>query len=414
MNELKPGGHAVAETNPDGIAEADVVIGLFASGNAANMELAVAKASGGARRYYPGLRTVLACSDAASSDGTREAFLAAPSETPKIYMTTSPREGSKKFCFFNVVELASRLKAKAVVTFEARITTTKKTWFPRLLDPILKNGACFTSPIYSRHPFDLPITHLLSYPLFRALFGRRIRNPHLGDAAFSGSLNAVYMNSAWPLEPDFSSVELATAALAVSHGPVFQSFMADPRVGSSRRHIDLGVSEEFCATLRSFYELMILYPKLWKKSRNSRPTPITGTDLKGDVLPPRELLGDQKSYLALIADAARSTRDVWEKEFPAHLPLWQALRDPSPAGVKVTAAQWADLVYSGAAAYRSAGGGQAGGKIVAALMPVFIVRLLEYKRVSATATASQTSAHTENEAVVFEKAKPGLIARWKD
>ncbi|MDR1079622.1 MAG: hypothetical protein LBQ79_01315, partial [Deltaproteobacteria bacterium] len=79
MKEIAVGGHAALEVNPDGVRQADVVIGLFSANDAANIELAVAKASGGAARYRPELKSVLVCSDAASEDGTREAFLSVPS-----------------------------------------------------------------------------------------------------------------------------------------------------------------------------------------------------------------------------------------------------------------------------------------------------------------------------------------------
>ncbi|MDR1038802.1 MAG: hypothetical protein LBR80_01290 [Deltaproteobacteria bacterium] len=414
MSVFTAGGHSALEVNPDGVREADIVLALFSADNAENMEFAVAKASGGAARYHPELKSVLVCADAASGDGTRDAFFKAPSETPRLYVSTSedPAERTKRICFFNAVETAARLKAKYVVTFDASTVTLKKTWLPRLLDPLIKNGACYTSPLYSRHLFDLPVTYLLSYPMFRALFGRRIRNPHLGDLAFTGELNSVFLESAWPAEPDFCSTELAAAAIAVSHGPVFQSFMGDPRVGKERLPVDISIGESFCRTLASFYQLMELYPELWKKPRNSRPTPVTGADLKAEILPPRELVGPPGAFTALISNSARETREIWEGEFASHLPLWQVLKDPPAGGVKVPAADWADLVYRGAAAYRCLTDRRE--MVVRALMPVFLARLLEFKLLTSAPSASAVPSQIEAECVVFEKAKPKLVALWGD
>ncbi|MDR1035261.1 MAG: hypothetical protein LBT40_01405 [Deltaproteobacteria bacterium] len=415
MKELAVGGHTALEVNPEGVREADVVMGLYAWNDAANMELAVAKCSGGAVRYRPDLRSVLVCSDMASEDGTREAFLSVPSETPRIYVSTSAEraERTRRGSFFNIVSAAHRLGARAVVTFAASTATLKKTWFHRLLDPVLDNGACFTSPLYSRHAFDLPITYLLSYPFFRALFGRRIRNPHLGDCAFSGELNEVFLNTrTWPDEPHFCSTELATAAIASSRGPVFQSFMGDPRVGRERLPVDASIGEDFCKTLRSFYQLMAIYPEMWKKPRNSRPTPVIGAGIKGDILPPRQLVGAPAAFLPLIANGIRESRGIWESEFAYHMPLWHALKDPPPRGLKVSSEDWADLVYRGAASYRCMAG--QGEMVVRALMPVFLARLLDYQLFTTASTAAQVSAAVESECEVFEKAKPRLVALWGD
>jgi hypothetical protein len=394
------------------VTEADLVIGLYSDNDAASMELAVAKASGGAARYHPELRSVLVCSDAASTDGSREAFFSVPSETPRIYVSTSGEDRSKKACFFNLVAAAAKLGARAVVAYDASTPTIKKTWLPRLLDPVLENGACYTAPIYARHLFDLPVTYLLSYPLFRALFGRRIRNVHQGDCAFSGALNEVFLNApAWPEDPHFCAVELTCAALASSNGPVFQSFMADPRVDRTRAPVDTGIGEEFCWSLRAFLQLMRLYPNLWRRTRNSRPTPVIGTGLKPDILPARELEGPPGAFQELISASAVQARGVWEDRFAGHMELWRALKDPPPHGVSVPAADWADLIYTGAAAWRHMDA-QDGDRMIRALMPVFLARLLAFKKATSVGTLSQISAAIEGEAEVFEKSKPKLLSLW--
>jgi hypothetical protein len=430
MNELRVGGHVRAEENPDSVSEADLVIGLYSVNDAANMDLAVEKAAGGAARYRPDMKTVLLCSDLASTDGTKEAFFKAGPEAKKIYVSTSPEERSKRNCFFNIVETAARLKARAVIFYESRISTIKKTWLPRLLDPILENGAVFTSPLFSRQLSDLPITYILSYPMFRALFGRRIRNPHLGDFAFSGSLNEVFLNTAlWPSEEAFCSVELTIAMLAVSKGPVFQSFMGDPRVGLVRLPLDTETGAEFCKSLKSFYELMLMYPELWKTARNSRPTPVIGADLKPELLPPREVLGAPGQFQALIASSARKYQAVWEREFPKHMDLHTALLTPAPEGAAIAPSDWADLLYTGAVAFKrlrqesekSPPAPDASppelppeDEVVQALMPAFLARFLNFKRTTILKPPSQTLAMIESECVVFEKAKPWLLENWGD
>ena len=49
------------------------------------------------------------------------------------------------------------------------------------------------APLYHRHKFDGTITNGIVYPLTRALYGRRIRQPIGGDFGFSGELARVYL-----------------------------------------------------------------------------------------------------------------------------------------------------------------------------------------------------------------------------
>jgi hypothetical protein len=411
-NTSKVDSHISTELNPGRVSEADIVVGIYSRDNSDEMGYSVYKAAGGLTRYYPDLKGVIVNLDSCSEDDTREVFLASPSDVPKIYVSTPPEARLRKHSFFNLVEIAHRLKAKAIVTFEASTATLKKAWLPRLLEPILERGACFTSPLYSRQHFDLPVTHLLSYPLFRTLFGRRILNPNLGDAAFSGSLNEVFFNTAeWPSEDSFFSIELATAMLAVKHGPVYQSFMGDPRVGKQRLLVDTSLGEQFYEILHSFYELMVLYPEFWTKSGHSRPTPVIGTDLKPEILPPRELACSNETFLEHIRKSAVEHDALWRQCFPGHLKLLSDLQNNSLDNLEVPANEWALLIYAGAARFKKLGP-ENGKAVIRALIPPFFVRLINFKKLISSVPSGQMRALMEDESAVFEKLKPKLLEAW--
>ena len=186
MTAIKACGEIFSEINPDSVSGADIVVGILSHNDMNNIALSLEKAAGGLRKFYPDLKSVVVNSDCHSDDTTRDLFLAAQAGVPKIYVTTPPEKNIKKVSFFNLMEVAHRLDPKVVLTLDARISTVKTTWVPRLADPVLKNGASFTAPIYSRQFFDTPVTFLLTYPMCRAIFGRRIRHPNMGDSAFSG------------------------------------------------------------------------------------------------------------------------------------------------------------------------------------------------------------------------------------
>ena len=54
-------------------------------------------------------------------------------------------------------------------------------WIELLSGPILKGGYDFVAPLYARYKYDGTITNTVTYPLTRALYGHRIRQPIGGD-----------------------------------------------------------------------------------------------------------------------------------------------------------------------------------------------------------------------------------------
>src|SRR5439155_184091 len=83
-------------------------------------------------------------------------------------------------------------------------------WIELLAGPILKGGYDFVAPLYARHKHDGTITNTVTYPLTRALYGLRIRQPIGGDFGVSGDLVRHYLKAAdWT-----SEVVMSLAALA--------------------------------------------------------------------------------------------------------------------------------------------------------------------------------------------------------
>ena len=61
--------------------------------------------------------------------------------------------------------------------------------------PILKGGYDYVAPLYARYKYDGTITNTVTYPLTRALYGHRIRQPIGGDFGVSGDLVKHYLPS---------------------------------------------------------------------------------------------------------------------------------------------------------------------------------------------------------------------------
>ncbi len=66
-----------------------------------------------------------------------------------------------------------------------------------LLAPILDEGFDFVCPCYAMHRFDGVLTTGIVYPLTRAVFGKRLRQPIGDELAVSRSLASHLLGEAW-------------------------------------------------------------------------------------------------------------------------------------------------------------------------------------------------------------------------
>ena len=89
------------------------------------------------------------------------------------------------------------LSAKAVIVVDADLRSITPLWIRNLGEPLFDEYH-FVSPLYVRHKYDGMITNNVAYPLTRALYGRRVRQPIGGDYGFSGELARIYAEGdAW-------------------------------------------------------------------------------------------------------------------------------------------------------------------------------------------------------------------------
>ena len=82
-----------------------------------------------------------------------------------------------------------------------------RSWIERLIAPVLTDGFDYVSPYYVRHVNEGAITKGIVYPMFRALYGVRLRQPAASEFGCSGRLVTHY------LEQDFWDIEQATVGI---------------------------------------------------------------------------------------------------------------------------------------------------------------------------------------------------------
>src|ERR671918_1566667 len=191
------------------LGSADIMVGIPSFKNAATIGYVVRAAQAGLVQYFPDLRPVVVNSDAGSPDGTgrvvveteppdyvERILLVRPTNKLSRVSLTYPEiegTGGKGAALRTIFEIAAALEVQALVVVDSDLRSIGPEWIELLAGPIVKGGYDFVAPLYARYKYDGTITNTVTYPLTRALYGNRIRQPIGGDFGGSGDLIAPHL-----------------------------------------------------------------------------------------------------------------------------------------------------------------------------------------------------------------------------
>src|ERR1044071_5200642 len=193
------------------LGHADIMVGIPSFKNAATIGYVVRASQAGLVQYFPDLRPVLVDGAAGSPDGpgrvvvdteppdyVEQILLVRPTNKLSRVSLTYPEidgVGGKGAALRTIFEIAAALEVQALVVVDSDLRSIAPEWIELLAGPIIKGGYDFVAPLYARHKHDGTITNTVTYPLTRALYGLRIRQPIGGDFGVSGDLVRHYLKA---------------------------------------------------------------------------------------------------------------------------------------------------------------------------------------------------------------------------
>ena len=145
-------------------------------------------------------------------------------------------------------------------------------WLQWLAGPVLTHGFDLVAPFYRRHPYEGALTKGIVYPMFRALYGVRLRQPAAGEFACSSRLLDHFLDEdVWDRDGAQVGIDLWLASSAVS---------GDFRIGEAalgiRRHhshadetLDLGTT--VTQVVGSLFADLENRVERWQRVRGSVP-----------------------------------------------------------------------------------------------------------------------------------------------
>src|SRR5688572_4825578 len=205
---------------------ADVVVGIPSYRNAGTIGHVAQVAAEGLRRHFPGLTAVIVNADGGSDDGTSDRVRASADGVPAIAGRYEGRSG-KGSAFRAIFEAVSLLGARACAVVDSDLRSITPEWIARLLGPVVRGEAEYVTPLYARHKHDGTITNTIAYPLTRALYGARIRQPIGGEFGFNSALATTYLaEPVWESDVARFGIDIFMTTTALARGSrVAQAFL---------------------------------------------------------------------------------------------------------------------------------------------------------------------------------------------
>jgi len=308
-------------------------------------------------------------------------------------------------------EVAHELKVKAMVMVDSDLRSIVPEWIELLAGPILKGGYDFVTPLYSRYKYDGTITNNIAYPLTRALYGARIRQPIGGDFAVSGDLVSRYL--------ELDTFDDLTARFGIdvwmTHSAINEGFaVCQARLGAKIHDAkdpasDLGPM--FRQVVGTLFGLAARYEDRWLRVRGSHAIPEYGFER---VIAPEVVEVNHAKLVDNFETARLSQAEAWgEMLSPEQLGRIMSLEvPPEPMAFHFPAELWIRCLYDAMVAYNRPGIDRE--RLLAALTPLYFGRTAGFIAETADMTTDQAERVIDAVAREFEELKPYLVTRWRE
>lgn len=387
---------------------ADLVVGLASDGArpaATEAALALQAALRAAFPDRPSLALVLA----ASPEGTLEAGApllpaAEGRPAPAIFAGT----GGPEAALHALLDVANELHAPACALLEPMPRPADPAWLRALLDPVLAGEADLVAPSYARRRFDGVLVSGLVYPLTRALFGQRIRQPLGTEMVLSRRLvEHLSSDDGWRADPGHAGPELWVVARALVRECRCAQVFLGPRPVPQAQPAD--VADALAKVLGTLFHEMVLHAPRWQRVRGSCAVATYGDE----QLPAEPAAPPAPGPLVAAFDLGwRDLRRLWSAVLPPNtlLALQRAQRDP-PQAFRIPDAIWARVVYDFAVGWRVKAMDRQ--QLLRSLTPIYMGWLASFVNEVGALDRAQTEERIERLCAVFEAEKPYLIARWR-
>ena len=408
----------------ESIGKADLVIGIPSYNNGKTIGHVVRAVNAGLNKYFPEMNGVVVNSDGGSTDNTREAVLSSRVEDGHLMLLSTPLGVAHRLsipyhgipgkgsAFRLIFQMASALGARACAVVDSDLRSITPEWIDLLLRPILFAGFDFVAPYYHRHKYDGTITNSIVYPLTRALYGLRVRQPIGGEFGVSARLMARYLErDDWETDVARYGIDIWMTTIAIAETfRVCQSFLGAKLHDAKDPGADLSAMLQ--QVVGSVFMLMREYEPVWQHQGGSRPAELFG--FRFDVgLEPVDV--NVERMVGAFHRGCEELGEIWALALQPETYAQVRELGSGSAGARAFHLEdelWARVILDFACAYKRHP--LMSGQLLQSLTPLYLARVASFVEETRSLSSAQVEEKIEQLCMTFEALKPYLIARWAE
>jgi glucosylglycerate synthase len=401
------------------VAGADIVVAIAAFNDVRTVGAVTRAVRDGLATFFGSHEARILLADAGSTDGTLEAARGAVADTGLIelqYQRPTAMSGllyhghpGRAEALRAIVQTTHRLNAKACALVDASLHSARPDWIERLIAPVLADGFDYVSPYYVRHAHEGLITKGIVYPVFRALYGVRLRQPAAQEFGCSARLVSHYLEqSFWDRDQASVGVDLWLAVAAATGGfRLCEAALGIRQPPSRETPADL--STTLAQIVGALFMDLEDRVDVWQRTRGALPVPVVGTA--------PELGADAASLnLERLIEAFRlgyrELREIWTWVLPPRTIVdLRKLSETPLERFQFDDRLWAGIIYDFAFGYNLRV--MPPDHLLRSLTPLYTGWMASFVLQVRNATSSQVEDRVEQVCLAFEAQKRYLISRWR-
>jgi hypothetical protein len=307
-----------------------------------------------------------------------------------------------------LLELAGARRAAAVALVAGDPRTHPDGWIKDLLSPVVEGGYDLACPSYARHPLDGALNTGVVYPLTRALYGQRLRQPLGGEVALGPEMARRLAGDAdWTRDRAAAGSDAWLVAKALARGArVCQAWLGPfprPQLG------DEEASQALARVLGAVFREMERHADRWQRVVGSKPVPSVGTarEPPGEGPHPRP-----EPLLAAFQLGFRELPELWSLVLPpATLVALKRAGAAAPEAFAIDDRLWARVVYDFAVGHFAKV--MEPRHLLAAMTPLYLGWVASFANATRELDAAGAEARVEQLCAAFEIEKRYLVSRWR-
>ena len=401
------------------VGEVDILVGVPTHNDAKTVQSAIQAIQAGILRSFPRERAVIINADAGSTDGTPELVVGASISdvrrgfngytlrTLHSISTQYAKSPSSETALRTILAAAEVLRAKACTVISPESTTIEAQWIDNLIRPVYRESFDFVAPIYRRHKFEGVLVSNLVYPMTRALYGQRLREPFASDFGFSSRLGSQFLTQhSWSRESERDDPRMDFTISALTDGFKVQQTYLGARQQLKAQSRDL--VHAMRQTMGSLFASLEPNFPIWSAKNGSEPVLDRRPEFDVTVEPFRV---NRKQLKQMFSEGVAELGSVLQSILTEDtLGKLQQIATLDESIFYFAPELWVRTVYEFAVSYYKAVINR--DHILQALVPIYRGRMFTFLSENRNASSADVGNNIENLCLEFERLKPYLLELW--